>query len=113
DVGLDAVLAELDTDDGARSLGEVSLVDRTSRINEAGIVFHDTLYDENAGCHVAWGQSFPFCVEGGLALSADELAALGLNTSSVHTNVVVGGPGLNVDGIPRDGRTVPIIHANP
>jgi aminopeptidase len=110
DLGLDAIMAELDSDDGARSLGEVSLVDKTSRINQAGVVFHDTLYDENAGCHVAWGQSFPFCVEGGLAMSGDELAGLGLNSSSVHTDVVVGGPGVHVDGITRDGRTVPIIH---
>ena len=110
DVGLDAILAELDSDDGARSLGEVSLVDRTSRINQAGVVFHDTLYDENAGCHVAWGQSFPFCVEGGLSMSGEELSGLGLNTSSVHTDVVVGGPGVHVDGITRDGRTVQIIH---
>jgi aminopeptidase len=110
DVGLDAIIAQLDSDEGARSLGEVSLVDRTSRINQAGIVFHDTLYDENAGCHVAWGQSFPFCVEGGLDMSGDELAALGLNSSSVHTDVVVGGPGVHVDGITQDGRTVPIIH---
>ena len=93
DVGLDAILAELDSDEGARSLGEVSLVDRTSRINQAGVVFHDTLYDENAGCHVAWGQSFPFCVEGGLAMSGDELFALGLNTSAVHTDVVVAAQG--------------------
>ena len=110
DSGLDTILAELDSDEGARSLGEVSLVDRTSRINQAGIVFHDTLYDENAGCHVAWGQSFSFCVEGGLSMSPDELVALGLNSSSAHTDVVVGGPGVHVDGITRDGRTVPIIH---
>ena len=110
DSGLDAILAELDSDEGARSLGEVSLVDRTSRINQAGVVFHDTLYDENAGCHVAWGQSFPFCVEGGLSMSPDKLAALGLNRSSAHTDVVVGGPGVHVDGLTRDGRTVSIIH---
>ena len=103
------MLAELDGDEGARSLGEVSLVDSSSRVRKAGVVFHDTLYDENAGCHVAWGQSFPFTVDGGLSKPPDELFALGLNTSSAHTDVVVGGPGVNVDGITRDGRTVPII----
>jgi aminopeptidase len=96
DAGADAVLAQLDTDDGARSLGEVSLVDRESRITKAGIVFHDTLFDENAGCHVAWGASFPFAVVGGLALSPAERHELGLNTSAVHTDVVIGGGGMTV-----------------
>ena len=66
--GVEAVRAQLDTDDGARSLGEVSLVEGTSRVRAAGVVFHDTLYDENTGCHVAWGQGFPFCVPGGMAM---------------------------------------------
>ena len=104
DSGADAVRAQLDTDEGARSLGEVSLVDRDSRIAKAGIVFHDTLFDENAGCHVAWGQSFPFAVEGGLAMSADERAALGLNVSAVHTDVVVGGTGMTVTGTGPGGE---------
>jgi aminopeptidase len=110
DVGLDAVVAELDSDEGARSLGEVSLVDGSSRVRKAGVVFHDTLYDENAGCHVAWGQAFPFAVDGGLSMAPDELFALGLNASSAHTDVVLGGPGVHVDGITRDGRTIQLIH---
>jgi len=107
--GEDAVRAELDTDSGARSLGEVALVDGGSRVRAAGVVFHDTLYDENAGCHVAWGQSFPFALAGGLELTGDELFERGLNTSNVHTDVVVGGPGVHVEGRTRDGRVVPII----
>jgi aminopeptidase len=107
--GADAVLAELDTDDGARSLGEVALVDRDSRVRAAGIVFHDTLYDENAGSHVAWGQSFPFTVAGGLGLTREQLLEQGLNVSAVHTDVVVGGPGVSVDGILPDGTVVPIV----
>ena len=75
--GLEAILAELDSDEGARSLGEVSLVDGSSRVRKAGVVFHDTLYDENAGCHVAWGQSFPFTVEGGLGKVAGRAICLG------------------------------------
>jgi aminopeptidase len=107
--GEDAVRAELDTDAGARSLGEVALVDGASRVRAAGVVFHDTLYDENAGCHVAWGQSFPFALADGLELTGEELFERGLNTSNVHTDVVGGGPGVHVEGRTRDGRVVPII----
>ncbi|MFN8156328.1 MAG: aminopeptidase [Candidatus Nanopelagicales bacterium] len=109
DTNAEAVRAELATDDGAARLGEVSLVDGTSRVRAAGVVFHDTLYDENAGCHVAWGQGFPFAVADGLAKSPTELAEAGLNFSAVHTDVVVGGPGVSVDGIRPDGSVVPII----
>jgi aminopeptidase len=106
--GAKAVLAELDTDEGARSLGEVSLVDRDSRIAKAGILFHNTLFDENAACHVAWGQSFPFTVQGGLEMTDDERFELGLNRSTVHTDVVIGGEGMTVTGAGPAG-TVEII----
>jgi len=107
-VGADVVRAELETDPGARSLGEVSLVDRDSRIAKAGIVFHNTLFDENAACHVAWGQSFPFSVEGGTAMSDDDRFELGLNRSAVHTDVVIGGEGMTVSATGPTG-TVDII----
>jgi aminopeptidase len=111
DAGADVVRAQLDTDEGARSLGEVSLVDKDSRIAKAGIVFHNTLFDENAGCHVAWGQSFPFAVRGGLTMTDDERAEIGLNTSAVHTDVVIGGAGITVTG-KGPGGTVEIIRAD-
>jgi aminopeptidase len=106
--GAEVVLAQLDTDEGARSLGEVSLVDRDSRIAKAGILFHNTLFDENAACHVAWGQSFPFAVAGGLERTRDERYELGLNSSAVHTDVVIGGEGMTVTGTGPAG-TVDII----
>jgi aminopeptidase len=104
----EAVRAQLETDEGARSLGEVSLVDRHSRIAKAGILFHNVLLDENAACHVAWGQSFPFSVAGGSDKSADELYEMGLNQSAVHTDVVIGGAGMTVAGT-GPGGTVDII----
>ena len=108
DANVDVVRAQLDLDDSARHLGEVSLVDRDSRIAKAGIVFRNTLFDENAGCHVAWGQSFPFAVEGGLAMTPEQRAELGLNNAPVHTDVVIGGDGITVTGRGPKG-TVTII----
>jgi aminopeptidase len=108
DSGVEAVRAQLETDPGARSLGEVSLVDSDSRIARTGIVFHNTLFDENAGCHVAWGSSFPFAVPDGLRMSPAERLELGLNASAVHTDVVIGGDGITVTGTGSKG-TIEII----
>ncbi len=109
DRGGDAVVAELDADEGARSLGEVALVDSSSRIRDAGVVFHDTLYDENAGSHIAWGQSLPTAIEDGTERDGDELFELGLNRSAVHTDVVIGGPGIDVAAITASGEVIPVI----
>jgi len=106
--GAGTVRAQLDTDEGARSLGEISLVDRDSRIAKAGILFHNTLFDENAACHVAWGQSFPFAVAGGLEMTSEQRHEIGLNHSAVHTDVVIGGDGITVTGTGPKG-TVEII----
>ncbi|MFF1822777.1 aminopeptidase [Kribbella sp. NPDC058245] len=101
--GADVVRAQLDTDPGARSLGEVALVDRDSRIAQAKVVFHNTLFDENAGSHIAWGQSFPFALEGGTTMTAEERYTRGLNNSSIHTDVVLGGEGLTVTATTPSG----------
>ena len=108
DSGADVARAQIESQRGARHLGEVSLVDRDSRIAKAGIVFHNTLFDENAGCHVAWGQSFPFAVEGGTGMTDEQRAELGLNMADVHTDVVIGGEGITVTGR-GPGGTVEII----
>jgi aminopeptidase len=100
--GQEAVLAELDSHPNARRLGEVALVDRTSRVREAGVIFHDTLYDENAGAHLAWGQAFPFAMP-------DAATPEMLNTAPVHTDVVVGGPGVSITGVTADGARIPLI----
>lgn len=101
--GLDAVIAQLDSDPNARRLGEVALVDGGSRVRRAGVLFHDMLYDENAGSHIAWGQGFPMVVP-------DGDASAGVNhVAAVHTDVVVGGPGVSIAGVTGDGQEVPII----
>lgn len=107
--GEDAVRAELETDAGAPFLGEVALVDGGSSVKRTGLTFFNTLFDENATCHIAYGQSIPQCYPGGGTLDDEALAALGYNDSLVHTDFMVGGPDLEVAGVEPGGAEVPII----
>jgi aminopeptidase len=109
ETGDDAVRQEMTTDDGASYLGEVALVDGDSRVRKTGVVFFDTLFDENAACHVAWGQGIPGALRGGEAMSDDELASRGYNDSIVHTDFMVGGPDVSVLGVEPGGTEVPLI----
>jgi len=102
DKGADVVRGQLETDENACRLGEVALVDGTSRVGQTGITFFDTLYDENATCHIAYGAAVG---EGYDGESDDE----GVNDSLVHTDFMVGGPEVDVDGVTRDGRVVPLL----
>jgi aminopeptidase len=107
--GADAVREEMTTDEGAGYLGEVALVDGDSRVRKTGVVFLDTLFDENAACHVAWGQGIPGALQGGEAMSDEELASHGYNDSIVHTDFMIGGPDVTVLGVEEGGTEVPII----
>ena len=107
--GADVIREQMRADEGASRLGEVALVDGDSRIGRSGLVFLNTLFDENATCHVAFGSAFLEAIEGGDDASQDELAELGFNDSSIHTDFMVGGPEVDVDGIDADGTAVPII----
>ena len=101
--GADVVRAQLATDADAVRLGEVSLVDGSSEVGKLGLTFYNTLFDENATCHLAYGDGFAFCVDD----EADRKA--GLNDSSVHTDFMVGGPEVEVDGREPGGAWIPIL----
>jgi aminopeptidase len=103
--GEELVRAELATDDGARRLGEVALVDASSRVGETGVVFRNTLFDENAASHIAWGRGLPWAVD---ELGGDP-AALGINDSLTHTDFMVGGPEVEIEGIEPGGTSVPLL----
>ena len=107
--GLDAVRAQLETDAFAKRLGEVALVDGGSRVGQTGITFFNTLFDENAACHIAWGSAVLFSAPDLAGLTPDETRERGANVSAVHTDFMIGGPAVTVDGITGDGRRVPIL----
>lgn len=107
--GADVVRAQIETDEGAAALGEIALVDGSSPIGRSGVTFFDTLLDENATCHIAWGAGFAFAVADTDGLNPEQLAELGVNQSRVHTDFMVGGPELEVDGVEASGATTPIL----
>ena len=101
DRGADVVRGELDSDERARYFGELALVDGSSRVGRTGLTFFDTLYDENATCHIAYGFGVPD--------TFDDEPGEGMNIATVHTDFMVGGPELEIDGLSASGEAVPII----
>ena len=95
--------------EGARQLGELSLVDVRSPINQAGVIFYDTLFDENAACHIAFGRGYPEGIQGGNQMSTEEVQALGLNSSDAHQDLMIGTATMAVIGICADGSEVLIM----
>jgi aminopeptidase len=99
----------LDTDEGARRLGEVALVPNSSPISKSGLLFFNTLFDENAACHIAMGQCYADCFVGGKTLSQDQIAAQGGNRSLIHIDWMIGSGEIDIDGVHQDGRRVPVM----
>lgn len=104
----DDVLQNLLKTPGARSLGEVSLVPDPSPISQSGLIFFNTLFDENASDHMALGQAYPFSVKDGVAMTNEQRAAVGLNQSPTHVDFMMGSAAMNIDGIKPDGTIIPI-----
>ncbi|MWD26701.1 aminopeptidase [Aquicoccus sp. SCR17] len=105
----EAVLQDLlDTDEGARRLGEVALVPHSSPISQSGVLFLNTLFDENAACHIALGQCYSKCFLDGANLTPEQIAAQGGNSSMIHVDWMIGGAETDIDGIREDGSRVPV-----
>ncbi|QLF69132.1 aminopeptidase [Peteryoungia desertarenae] len=99
----------LDTDEGARRLGEVALVPHSSPISASGVLFYNTLFDENASCHIALGQCYSKCFLNGASLSQDQIKAQGGNSSLIHIDWMIGSDKVDIDGIRADGSKVPVM----
>jgi aminopeptidase len=110
--GADVVREQLRADDGATMLGEVALVDGDSRVGRSGLTFLNTLFDENATCHIAYGAGILEAIPNGNDLAEDALDEVGFNNSSIHTDFMIGGPAVEVDGVETGGATVPILRGD-
>ncbi len=108
-VGEEALKNLINTDKGTRRLGEVALIDNSSPVNKCGILFLNTLFDENASCHLAFGKGYPTTVKGGENLTLKELKALGVNDSAEHVDFMIGSPDINVIAFTENGQKIPII----
>ncbi len=106
----EAVLQKvLDSDEGARRLGEVALVPHGSPISQSGLLFYNTLFDENAACHIALGQCYSKCFRDGDKLTPDQIAAQGGNSSVIHIDWMIGSGQVDIDGVHADGTRVPVM----
>ncbi len=107
-VGEEILKGILETDEGAKRLGEVALVPVDSPISNMNALFYNTLFDENASCHIALGSAYAFCIEAGKNMTEEELAENGLNDSMTHVDFMIGSKDLSIDGILENGEREPV-----
>ncbi len=105
-VGKELLGQVLSIDEGAKRIGEVALVSKQSPINKENVLFYNTLFDENASCHIALGQGYPGTVKGGTNMTAEELAKKGVNNSSIHQDVMIGSCDMNIIGVTKEGKEI-------
>ena len=106
----EAVLTDLlATDDGAARIGEVALVPHSSPISQTGVLFYNTLFDENASCHIALGQCYADTIEGGSELAPEELQQKGGNQSLIHVDWMIGSDRIDIDGVSASGERIPVM----
>jgi aminopeptidase len=101
----------IETDEGSCYLGEVALVPYDSPISNAKILYYNTLFDENASCHLALGKAYPVCIKDGKNMSKQQLAQLGVNDSLTHVDFMIGTQDLEIMGITATGVEIPIFKA--
>ena len=106
--GEDVLQKVLKSDEGASRIGEVALVPHSSPISQSGIIFYNTLFDENAASHIALGQCYSKCFKGDLDLSKEEITKRGGNSSMIHIDWMIGSDQIDIDGIDQNGDSVPI-----
>jgi len=111
DKGEQVLQRMIETDEGARRLGEVSLVPHSSPIAASGLLFMNTLFDENAACHIALGQAYSNCVKDGDSLTPEQLSAKGANSSLIHVDWMIGSNHIDVDGISAAGKAEPVMRS--
>lgn len=106
--GEDVLHSIIETDEGSHHLGECALISKNTPIRQSGLLFYNTLYDENASCHLALGMGFPDCYQGGVDMDKESLLEVGVNESAQHVDFMIGADDLDVTGIKADGTEVPI-----
>jgi aminopeptidase len=107
--GSEVLTKVLDTDEGASRLGEVALVPNSSPISKSGLLFYNTLFDENAACHIALGQCYTKCFVDGASLTPEQVSAQGGNQSLIHIDWMIGSGEIDIDGLKDNGGTVPVM----
>ena len=100
----------LETDEGATRLGEAALVPVSSPVNQSGMMFYNTLFDENAASHLALGRGFEFCLQGD-GITPEEYSARGGNTSLTHVDFMIGSSEMDIDGVLQDGSVEPVMRS--